>query len=297
MIETLPLVSVCIPTYNGAKYLQEALHSVKEQSYQNLEIIISDDASSDNTILLVENFKNSVTFPVKIINHIPKGIGNNWNNCVKNANGDFIKFLFQDDTLEKKCIEKMLEVALSNKAKVIASKRNFIIEGENQDQEKIKRWIALFGNLQKKLNLDFLNEVAIIDETIFKSENFLEQPFNKIGEPIVMLIHKDVFTEIGYFSSELKQILDFEYWYRILKKYPIYLINVPLVSFRIHFAQTTMVNDRNNVDEFEVYKDFLNKNFRNLLHQRTLSIIDERPKSWFLQKLENTISRFKNLMK
>lgn len=297
MIEEIPIVSVCVPTYNGAKFLQEALDSVKNQSYQNIEVIISDNASVDETLSIAEHFKNHVSFPVRILHHKPNGIGENWNHCIKNAKGDFIKFLFQDDTLGVDCIQKMVEIALANNAKTVACKRNLIIENENQDAEKIERWVSLFGDLQKDLDLEYHHQVTVIDKNILGAEELLIQPLNKIGEPIVMLIHKDIFTEIGYFSTELKQILDFEYWYRILEKFPIYLIDSPLVNFRIHFAQTTMVNDRDNLDEFEVYKDFLNKNFRNFLHPKTIFIIDEKPKYWFQQKLENVVFKIKNLLK
>lgn len=294
MIETLPLVSVCVPTYNGAQFLQAALDSVRNQSYSNIEVIISDDASNDETLSIAENFKKSVLFPVKLVHHEPNGIGENWNNCIKNSKGVFIKFLFQDDTLEVNCIKKMIDIALVNNAKVVACKRNLIIENENQDLEKIKRWVCLFGDLQKDLDLTYHNLIAVIDKNIIANEKLLFQPLNKIGEPIVMLIRKDVFAEIGYFSSELKQILDLEFWCRILQKIPIYLIDLPLVNFRIHFTQSTMINDREKIDEFEIYKDFLNKNFRSLLHQKTKSMIDEKPKFWLQQKLNNAIFKFKN---
>ena len=61
------LVSICIPTYNGAQYLQEALNSVKEQTYGPIEVIVSDDASKDNTLAIVEQFKQSVSFPIYIL--------------------------------------------------------------------------------------------------------------------------------------------------------------------------------------------------------------------------------------
>ena len=93
----LPLVSICIPTYNGEAYLQEALDSIQNQDYQNLEVVISDDNSSDNTVSIIQKFKNEVDFSVTIISHTPKGIGANWNNCIKHAAGTYIKFLFQDE--------------------------------------------------------------------------------------------------------------------------------------------------------------------------------------------------------
>lgn len=297
MINELPLVSICIPTFNGEKFLRKTLDSVNNQTYSNIEVIISDDSSNDNTIKILNNFKNSVDFNIVILNHTPSTIGENWNNCVKNANGDYIKFLFQDDILEENCIQKMIEIALINEAKVVACKRNLIVEDENNDKEKIKRWVSLFGNLQKDLDLQFSDKVAVIDKNIFRNKKFLFQPFNKIGEPIVMLIHKNVFLEVGYFSSELKQILDFEYWYRILKKYPIFLIDLPLVNFRIHFDQATMLNERNQVNEFELYKVFLDKNFRNLLHSKSKKIINNNQKSVIIQKIENAIYKMKNYLK
>ena len=74
----LPLVSVCIPTFNGEKYLQEALDSVAQQSYANLEVIISDDASTDKTLEMLEDYKNNSKNTVRIFHHNPDGIAKNW---------------------------------------------------------------------------------------------------------------------------------------------------------------------------------------------------------------------------
>jgi glycosyltransferase involved in cell wall biosynthesis len=87
------LVSICIPTYNGKKYLNEALESVKSQVYKNIEVIISDDNSTDSTLEICNKFKHEVDFPVYIYSHKPSGIGANWNYIIEKANGDFIKFL------------------------------------------------------------------------------------------------------------------------------------------------------------------------------------------------------------
>ena len=104
-----PLVSICLPTYNGETFLNEALDSIKSQTYPNLEVIVSDDASSDGTLRIIEEFKATVAFPVQVFNHEPQGIGANWNHCMKHAKGIYIKFLFQDDVLYPECVTEMVK--------------------------------------------------------------------------------------------------------------------------------------------------------------------------------------------
>ena len=247
------LISICIPTYNGEKYLQEALNSVKTQTYRNFEVIISDDNSQDCTLDICNLFKKEVDFPVYIYNHTPTGIGANWNNCVEKANGDYIKFLFQDDILLSNCLQEMMEVFKQNeKIALVASQRDFIYD-RNYSNEKLQTWIHTFGDLQKTLNLSFVNNLCIIDKHIFKHEQFFWSPHNKIGEPTTVMFKKELFKKIGNFNTELKQMLDYEYWYRVLKKYPIAIINKPLVKFRLHAAQTTVINEQNKVDEYDYH--------------------------------------------
>lgn len=88
-----PLVSICIPTFNGAAFIEEAMESALSQTYSNLEIVVSDDHSSDETITKIESFRNQTKIPIFIYHHEPHGIGANWNYCVSKAHGDYIKFL------------------------------------------------------------------------------------------------------------------------------------------------------------------------------------------------------------
>lgn len=259
-----PFVSICIPTYNGAKYLEETLHSISCQTYQNIELIISDDASIDETLQLVEKFKNQVNFPVHIFYHTPKGIGANWNNCLKHASGKYIKFLFQDDVMERDCLEIMVQALEDNpKVSLVASKRNFIIE-ENVNTDATKEWLDKFGDLQKEFTPS--NGLYMLTKDIFKSKTFYDNPKNKIGEPSTVLFKKCIIDEVGYFDENLKQILDYEYWYRILKKYPIIVIDESLVKFRLHNDQATSVNNNQVIDDYKRYEQILYKHYYSLLH-------------------------------
>lgn len=254
-----PLVSVCIPTFNGAKYLQKALDSVIYQTYKNIEVVISDDDSTDNTIKIIKEFNHSVDFPVRIFHHSPSGIGSNWNNCLRNSRGEYIKFLFQDDVLFPDCIEKMMQVISKDEnLGLVASKRKFLIEGEIGPI--LQEWISTYDDLQKGMNLPN-KEINIVDNNLLKDENFLQIPHNKIGEPSAVLFRRSVLKKSGYFREDLQQILDAEFYYRILKNHKIGIINKELVAFRLHPEQTTNINRKKAISDYRDYDKILYNNF------------------------------------
>jgi|LakMenEpi03Aug12_release.lakeMendotaPanAssembly.Ray.scaffolds.fasta_scaffold895177_2 glycosyltransferase involved in cell wall biosynthesis len=110
------VVSVCLPSFKGEKYIIDALLSIKAQTYKHLELIVSDDDSQASSLEIIETFKKNVSFPVHIYKHQPSGIGANWINCVKYANVKFISFLFQDDVFDPEFIEKaVFEIKQNNK--------------------------------------------------------------------------------------------------------------------------------------------------------------------------------------
>lgn len=262
-----PLVSICLPIYNGEKFLQEALDSIKNQTYENIELIVSDDNSIDNSIEIINNFKKSVIFPVYIFTHKPSGIGANWNNCIVNSNGEYIKFLFQDDTIESNCIEKMVKYAVkSNNIGLVYSKRNFIY---NENDKKNIEWVKLYENLHLSWHKNNIVDGKInkgVD--LLKDDSLLSFPENKIGEPTAVLLKKEVFDTVGYFSEVLKQTLDIEFWYRLMKHYDIIFIDAKLVSFRLHEMQTTSVNMNEKLNEEDL---FLKSMYDNLFWKLSLS--------------------------
>ncbi|MBA3705767.1 MAG: glycosyltransferase family 2 protein, partial [Bacteroidetes bacterium] len=78
-MELLPLISVCIPTYNGERYLKECLDSILSQSYTNIEIVIVDDCSKDSTIAIIEKHKASDARIRVHKNENNLGLVSNWN--------------------------------------------------------------------------------------------------------------------------------------------------------------------------------------------------------------------------
>lgn len=265
-----PLVSICMPVYNGAEFLEEALRSVTRQSYTNLELVVSDDDSKDNSLEIVKVFKLNSKVPVKIITHKPAGIGANWNNCIKEAGGKYIKFLFQDDVLEPACIEKMVQVMEADEAVgLVASKRKFIIE-ESFKTKHYEKWVETYGDLQTGLTFKKEKNMIYLDKSLFSDPCFFVSPLNKIGEPSTFMFKKETIKKIGYFNEELKQVLDYEFCYRILKKQKIVVIEEKLVGFRLHGSQTTVKNKYNNAytEDFYRLEKIIYKHYRRYLEKK-----------------------------
>ncbi|HLF51219.1 glycosyltransferase family 2 protein [Flavobacterium sp.] len=295
MEQIMPLISVCLPVYNGENYLKEALASLSKQTYTNIELIVSDDNSKDRSLSLINEFSKNVHFPVYIYNHLPNSIGGNWNNCIEKANGEYIKFLFQDDVLEPTCIEEMVRVYNTYpNAGLITCKRNFIVE-ENSNNEATYKWIDTFGDLQMNI-CENSGSITVLNKKMFSNIEFLKSPLNKIGEPTTVLFKKEIVKKIGLFDTQLKQILDYEYWYRILKIKDIIVINKPLVKFRIHQEQETNVNRNKKIDDYDIYDKILFDKYLALLHpevQKKLRNKFSTRYKWicFLKKISRKIKK------
>lgn len=296
-----PLVSICIPTYNGAKYLSEALESAICQTYQPLEIILSDDGSKDSTLKIARSFIDKSALPIQIFKHQASTIGANWNHCIYQARGEYIKFLFQDDKLKSDCISKMMELILSNKEiGLVCCSREVLCEMNEYDNEWFINWIRRFGNLQNSWANGINSVINGID--LLTRPDLLEPPQNKIGEPTAVLLKKDQIIKIGGFSTVLKQTLDHEAWYRVISKCKIGFINEKLVYFRLHPDQASFINKGNYTEEGQLYRFALYKNLYKFLHKglKKKLLVEFGPRDvlsykGILKKLNSLLNKIKSI--
>lgn len=143
------MISVCIPTYNGEKFLKPQVDSVLSQLSQDDEIIVSDDGSSDNTIEILESYKDR---RIKIFKNSRKGVISNIENALQNSIGEYIFLCDQDDVWVENKVNKMLE-ALSESDLAVSDcyvadqDLNIIYESfYNQNNSKTNKWLALLKN-------------------------------------------------------------------------------------------------------------------------------------------------------
>ena len=175
-----PKVSICIPTYNGEAFIEETIKSAIAQTYPNIELIVSDDGSTDRTIAIAQSFQSQTSADFRIILHRNYGLSQNWNFCISQAKGEYIKFLFQDDLLEPECIEKMVAVAQQNpEIGMVFSPRGITIAADESHPILRKASQSI-----KDLHKSWSNLKSIQPGTeLLADPNCLNNPINKIGEP------------------------------------------------------------------------------------------------------------------
>ncbi len=223
LYQNKPLVSVCIPTYNKARYLKKSLESIIDQTYDNLEIIVSDNVSTDNTKEIVKSFTDN---RVKYRRN-PTNIGcyNNCNECLKVAKGEFVSFYHSDDIYEPDIVEKEVEL-LQNHIDVVAV---FALDRLVNDNDKI------IGktNIPKELRGRNIYTFEEIFNAFLKHGNsFLICP--------TFMVRRDVFEKVGLFREDtFNTAADIEMWLRIVEKFPIGILQQRLMKRRIGRTQGT----------------------------------------------------------
>ncbi len=128
------LVSVIIPVYNVEKYINRCLKSVHEQTYNDMEIILVDDGSTDDSGRICDTFANTDNRTI-VIHKENGGLSSARNAGLRIARGEYITFLDSDDYLSINYIQRSLELCLSNKAEISIMKMEYIQENENDEKQ------------------------------------------------------------------------------------------------------------------------------------------------------------------
>ncbi len=232
----LPLVSVCMPIYNPDAFIIEALDCALQQTYQNIEIIVVDDGSTKLDNAVVEKYFKQHAKIKYYRNETNLGLVGNWQKSIDLANGNWIKFHFQDDLMDATCIEKMMQGIMTHNTQAALCSRNFVFE-KNADAD----FVSLFTNRLVKPEMLFAsNEIITPEKAAKQLSKFLLT--NVLGEPICVLFSKAAYQSVGGFNNAMHQLVDYEFLQKLLLTTDVYFTNEKLVSFRIHDKSTSSSN-------------------------------------------------------
>ena len=219
-----PLISVVIVTYNSAPYVVETLDSIKSQSYQNVELIVSDDASKDDTVAICEKWleNNKKRFVAVRLLSVPTnaGVVKNFNRGLAATRGTWLKLLAGDDCLPKDALSKMVEFIRLNPHCEILHAPVLKFKVDETDTVVFEEH---FSDHPKVLN----NKVPA-----FKQFEILTKGC-AVNAPAVF-IKKTIIERYGNFDTEIPNCEDWPYWLKITKLgIQFYYINEPLAYYRV----------------------------------------------------------------
>ncbi len=230
--KSLPLISICIFVYNRENLIAETIKSCLNQSYQNFEIIIADDGSTDNTAAVVKSFNDPrIKYYYKEHTNAP----DTRNFALKHANGDYIIWVGSDDILDSSILEEYV-----NSLKIY------------KDAD------ILYCNLQSFDNQG--NKGIFLSYQDWYQRNPEMLAFLFEGSPIPdggTLIKKSVYEEVGNYNIEFTRAQDYEFWSRVVlaEKFNAKYVNKTLYYYRIHDGNLT--GHLNNATDYSFERKIL----------------------------------------
>ncbi len=225
-MSTNPLVSVLIPTFNGGEFVAQTIRSVLGQSYEHLEIIVSDDGSTDGTVEIVRHLA-AEDDRVRLDAHANIGIFANPIRLLKAASSDLVKFVLQDDLLDPGCIEHLLSGLGPDESIVMATSKRRIIDASGH------------------VCPDDASTTAIVQSScripgILLGDHLLETNCNRIGELSTVLFRRNAVDadRLWQFPGLHPKVNgDVALWLKLLARGDAWYCNEELSSFRRHEGQ------------------------------------------------------------
>ena len=222
-----PVVSVVVATYNSAGTVLETLESIKAQTYNNIELIVSDDCSQDNTIEVVNQWiieNNSRFVHAELVTTEKNtGVSGNFRRGIAHSKGEWIKSIAGDDLLIPTAIEEYICFVSNNTENVrmcVCDVECFASNGDIDEIDKnVKERYSLFFEKAKESypqqRKRVINEMVFVGPTYFYS--------------------RDLYNKVGGFKEEYDCAEEWPFVYEVLTKgYRIYALNKKLVRYRIH---------------------------------------------------------------
>ena len=200
---SFPKVSVIVPTYNRAGWLEETLRSVVSQTFKDFELIVVDDGSTDNTSKVMESFPDAKYFTMRE----NSGVSKARNLGLDYAKGEFICFLDSDDLWNEKKLEIQLYWMESNiDSQVCYTNEIWVRNGVRVNPM----------NKHRKYTGDIFRHCLALC----------------IVSPSSVMLRKELFNKVGNFDESLPACEDYDLWLRIAVKYAFHFIEEPLIIKR-----------------------------------------------------------------
>lgn len=233
-----PLVSVCIPAYNAAPFIEQAVKSVLAQDLVEFELIVLENRSTDETAAILAQQEDPRIRIISQEHHVTAA--ENWNRALNEATGRYVKLLCADDLLHPHVLDRQVHAfeEAPGRTALVASPRD-IIDGDGR--------ILLRARGGKGFP-DTLDGGEAIRRIIRSGTNAL-------GEPVSVLMRRDLIERTQGFRTDLPYVIDLDYWCRMLSHGELRTVRSTAGAFRVQPGswshQLTRTQGRQMVQLFE----------------------------------------------
>lgn len=248
MTNSLPKITIITPSYNQGRFIEQTIKSVLSQNYPNLEYIVIDGGSTDNTIEILKKHEGGL----KWISEKDKGQSDAINKGLKMATGDIIAWLNSDDYYLPGTLMKVAAMFHDENVQWVTG--DYIIIDENG------KTIQSFIRIYKKILAQFSCLTAL------SLANYINQPST--------FWRRSIQEKVGYLDEDLHFCMDYDLWLRYMKESPVYRVSSPLSAFRIHKSSKGGSQYKKQFkEELNVIKKYNKNNYLYWLHEMHNNII------------------------
>lgn len=243
-----PLVSINIPVFKCEKFIIRCLESVKNQTYKNLEIVLVNDCTPDNSMLLVDRFqKENPLLNVKIINHEQNsGLSVVRNTGITVSAGEYIYFLDSDDEITEDCIQVLVDNVLKTNAQIVIAQN---------------RWINTFDNTTKDFGFPTLSDKKYYDNNIeifsvYSNGGFPSSSWNKLINR-EFIIKNEVYFVPGLFAQD-----ELWFFHLLLKTETLAIIDDITYLYYLHGESVIFNRKKKNFENFLTILEYFTQAYR-----------------------------------
>jgi glycosyltransferase involved in cell wall biosynthesis len=248
----MPKVSIVLPSYNYARYLDERIQSLLAQTYTDFELIIVDDASTDNSVDIIKKYTSDHRIKTHFFEQNSGLPYKRWNDGADFAEGKYILFAGADDSCHPRMLEELVACMDANSNVGIAYTQSLEIDSESK---VIRSLLYRTNDLDKeRWKHDYINNGK--DECRYLVVK------NTLPNASSILLRRTVFEEAGRFDEQLRLVADWMLWAKILLISDVAYIAEPLNYFRVHrkTVRSKTRGDGNHIEEYYRVLSFISEN-------------------------------------
>ena len=215
------LVSICIPAYNSGRFIVRTINSILNQNYANIELVIVDDCSSDDTVEKVRSIKDDRIR--LIINEQNLGMSRNWDKCVRSCSGRYVKLIPADDCIYPDCIGRSVAILQKHPEVSIVVVGTDLVDNDDKVTGSYMHWPGTG---------------IVKGAKIAKASAMLNDFW---GNPVCAMFRKEDYIATGGFDDNIQYILDFDLCLGLSRLGDTAVIKDKLSAFRVRKDSNTGV--------------------------------------------------------